>query len=97
MQVNDLNAAELAPEEVMPLVCWLAARHLRNTDWLCWEDIPNLSEGSFELLCEAVEDAAALLDNVGGWVDAAYLHEQATAIGGLRHETVASDRGSDVG
>lgn len=80
MFVNDEDAIELEPHEVMPFVSWLAARHLRdNDDWLLWENLPHLSEGSFELLCEAVDDAAGLLDSVGSWVDAAYLFEQATA------------------
>lgn len=92
MNINDQDAIELEPQEVMPFVTWLAARHLRNTEWLCWEDIPNLSESSFELLSDAVEDAAGVLDNISGWVDSAYLHEQATA-DFVRRETQESAPG----
>lgn len=80
MRLNEEYAIDLEPHEVMPLITWLAARHLRHDDsWLLWENLPNLSEGSFERLCAAVEDAAGLLDSVGGWVDSAYLFDQANA------------------
>lgn len=81
MRANDHDALELDAHEVYPLVAWLAARHLAaDDDWLQWEDLPNLSEGSFDLLVEAVEDVVTtLLRSCRIDTDPAYLFEEASA------------------
>jgi hypothetical protein len=77
------DSVTLTGEQAHNLACRLIALHLEDTDWLQWEELPNLTEGSFDLVVEAVAhmargaaDASVALDRVTG-IDSQWLHAEA--------------------
>lgn len=57
MKVNDEGGVDLDPQEYLSFATLLVARQAAS-EWLEWEDVPNLSERSFNSLMGCVEDVA---------------------------------------
>lgn len=82
--MSEPQGMDLSPIEARVFAVWLAARHLATTDWLEWEDVPNLGKFTFGRLEEAAalvaaevaEKARRLAEHHD--IDPAFLHEQAT-------------------
>lgn len=75
---------QLSADQAEALALRLVARRLDEyEEWLLWEDVPTLSEASFELLLEYVRGAAEMaresshsFDRSSG-IDSAWLSEEA--------------------
>lgn len=82
----DLSADEgmnLTLAEAIALAKRVIIRHLR-TDWLEWEDLPNLGEFAFQRLADAVEAQVDALSRDAVW------HERVTGIDAADLESRAS-------
>lgn len=59
----------LTDSEAMSLAFRLAADHLKHSEWLQWEDLPNLTENAFARLETAVETVSDVVGGMGRDMD----------------------------